>query len=119
MVCNYRLFRIIFLSLLLALAHAVLAQTLKPGPISEAIASRHAYVYGTADNPAPAEAVKRRNPFGIGSPDLLVGMKDYILFKGSVENLIVEGRFDRNWRVPEADATKMAAGGAVTFSGRQ
>jgi len=32
MVCNYRLFRIIFLFLLLVLAHAVLAQPLKPEP---------------------------------------------------------------------------------------
>ena len=56
--------------------------------------------------PAPRN---RRNPFGIGAPDVLVGMKDYILFKGSVETPVVEGRFDRNWRVTEADAAKLAA----------
>ena len=39
MVCNYRLFRIIFLFLLLVLAHAVLAQTPKPEPQVTAIFS--------------------------------------------------------------------------------
>jgi predicted esterase len=61
----------------------------------------------------------RRNPFGIGAPDVLVGMKDYILFKGSVDSPVVEGRFDRNWRITEADAAKMTASGVVTFNGRQ
>ena len=32
MVCNYRFFRIVFIFLLLAFAHAALGQTLKPGP---------------------------------------------------------------------------------------
>jgi hypothetical protein len=41
--------------------------------------------------------------------------KDYILFKGSLENVVAEGRFDRNWRVPEAEAQKMTATGAVTI----
>ena len=46
-------------------------------------------------------------------------MKDYILFKGSVDSPVVEGRFDRNWRITEADAAKLTASGAVTFNGRQ
>jgi hypothetical protein len=39
---------------------------------------------------------------------------DYILFKGSLANTVVEGRFDRNWKLPAADAAKMTATGAVS-----
>lgn len=38
---------------------------------------------------------------------------DYILFKGSLAHVVAEGRFDRNWKLPPPDATKMAATGAV------
>ena len=33
---------------------------------------------------------------------------DYILFKGSLENVVAEGRFDRNWKIP-ADAAAQTA----------
>jgi hypothetical protein len=69
-----------------------------------------------ATSPLPRN---RRNPFGIGAPDLLIGLKDYLLFKGTIETPVAEGRFDRNWRVPDADAARMTASGAVSFSGRQ
>ncbi|MGH9633007.1 MAG: hypothetical protein ACRD7E_32290, partial [Bryobacteraceae bacterium] len=39
---------------------------------------------------------------------------DYILFKGGLENVVVEGYFDRNWKLPPADAKKMQETGAVT-----
>ncbi|HLK48628.1 MAG TPA: alpha/beta hydrolase-fold protein [Bryobacteraceae bacterium] len=39
---------------------------------------------------------------------------DYILFKGSLAHVVAEGRFDREWKMPAADAAKMAATGAVT-----
>jgi poly(3-hydroxybutyrate) depolymerase len=61
----------------------------------------------------------RRNPFGIGAPDLLIGMKDFLLFKGTIETPVAEGRFDRNWRVTDGDAARMTASNAVTFNGRQ
>jgi hypothetical protein len=38
---------------------------------------------------------------------------DYILFKGSLQHVVAEGRFDRNWKLPPADAQKMIATGAV------
>lgn len=38
---------------------------------------------------------------------------DYILFKGSLANVIAEGRFDQNWRVPADAAEKMRATGTV------
>ncbi|MEK7403923.1 MAG: phospholipase [Acidobacteriota bacterium] len=44
---------------------------------------------------------------------LLQGFQDFILFQGSLENVIAEGRFDRNWKVPAEAAAKMLATGAV------
>lgn len=38
---------------------------------------------------------------------------DYILFKGSLAHVVAEGRFDREWKAPAAEARKMAATGAV------
>ncbi|HKQ03920.1 MAG TPA: alpha/beta hydrolase-fold protein [Blastocatellia bacterium] len=66
--------------------------------------------------PAPRN---RRNPFGIGAPDLLLGMKDYLLFKGTIDTPVAEGRFDGSWRMPDGDAARMTASGAVTLNGRQ
>jgi predicted esterase len=45
---------------------------------------------------------------------LLQTFGDYILFKGSLVNVVAEGRFDRNWKVPPEAAAKMAATGTVT-----
>lgn len=44
---------------------------------------------------------------------LLMGFPDYILFKGSLEDVVAEGRFDRNWKLAGADAEKLCAAGAV------
>jgi pimeloyl-ACP methyl ester carboxylesterase len=46
-------------------------------------------------------------------PDLLGSFGDYILFKGSLDNVIAEGRFDSNWKLPAPDAEKIRATGAV------
>ena len=46
---------------------------------------------------------------------LLQSFGDYILFKGSLANVVAEGRFDRNWKVPPDAAAKMAATGTVTI----
>jgi hypothetical protein len=51
-----------------------------------------------------------------GPPGMLMDFKDYLLFKGSADNAIVEGRFDHNWRLPASDAEKMKATGAVSFT---
>jgi hypothetical protein len=41
-------------------------------------------------------------------------MQDYIVYKGSPDNVVAQGRFDNNWRVPADDAEKIKATGAVT-----
>ncbi|HEX8985492.1 MAG TPA: alpha/beta hydrolase-fold protein [Bryobacteraceae bacterium] len=46
---------------------------------------------------------------------LLGGFGDFILFKGSLENVIAEGRFDRRWKLPPEDAAKIRATGAVNI----
>src|SRR5205085_6374312 len=45
---------------------------------------------------------------------LLDGFGDYILFKGSLSNVVAEGRFDRNWKVPADALPKLLAPGTVT-----
>ncbi len=41
---------------------------------------------------------------------------DFILFRGGLDNVIVEGRFDNQWRLPPDAAEKMRATGAVELS---
>jgi hypothetical protein len=45
---------------------------------------------------------------------LLRSFGDYVLFKGSLKNVVAEGRFDRNWKVPADAAPKLLAPGTVT-----
>jgi pimeloyl-ACP methyl ester carboxylesterase len=45
--------------------------------------------------------------------ELLPAFGDFILFKRSIKDVVVEGRFDRNWKVPAEAATKLAAAGVV------
>jgi pimeloyl-ACP methyl ester carboxylesterase len=46
---------------------------------------------------------------------LLSTFGDYILFKGSLANIVAEGRFDSNWKMPAETAAKMRAAGTVTI----
>ena len=39
---------------------------------------------------------------------------DYLVFKGSLAHVVVEGRFDREWKLPADAAAKIAATGTVT-----
>jgi pimeloyl-ACP methyl ester carboxylesterase len=47
------------------------------------------------------------DPFAPRQLRLLQTFSDYILFKGSLSNVVAEGRFDRNWKVPTAAASKL------------
>jgi len=46
-------------------------------------------------------------------PAMAASFGDYALFKGSLEDIVVNGRFDPQWRMPSEDAAKMKATGAV------
>ena len=52
-----------------------------------------------------------RSPFHV-----LQRFGDYILFKGSLEQVIAAGRFDRDWNMPAAEAAKMSATQAVVIT---
>ena len=46
---------------------------------------------------------------------VLTRFGDYVLFKGSLENVVAEGRFDKHWKLTAADSEKMKATGAVVI----
>jgi predicted esterase len=46
---------------------------------------------------------------------VLLTFGDYILFKGSLENVVAEGLFDRNWKAPAEAAAKMRETGTVVI----
>ena len=46
---------------------------------------------------------------------VLESLGDYVLFRGSLEHVVAEGRFDRNWRLPAAQEKPLAESGAVTI----
>jgi pimeloyl-ACP methyl ester carboxylesterase len=60
-----------------------------------------------------AEAGRSANRYQPQPLAELATFGDYILFKGSLANVVAEGRFDRAWTISAADMTKMTATGAV------
>ena len=63
-----------------------------------------------------AEEAKRGGyPFAPQSYRVLSTFGDYVLFKGSLAEVVAEGRFDRNWKVTPEAARKMQATGTVTI----
>jgi hypothetical protein len=62
---------------------------------------------------APANPPVRRLNFASGAALALNNFGDYILFKDSPATPVAEGRFDADWKLPAADAEKLAASGVV------
>ncbi|HEY2018629.1 MAG TPA: alpha/beta hydrolase-fold protein [Bryobacteraceae bacterium] len=60
------------------------------------------------------EANRGGPPFAPPQDRLLRTFGDYIFFKGSLANVVAEGRFDRNWKVPPDAAAKILASGTAT-----
>ena len=54
-------------------------------------------------------------PFAPPPLRLLSTFGDYVLFKGSLANVVAEGRFDRDWKLPEQARERLAASGTVTL----
>lgn len=52
-------------------------------------------------------------PFIAAPYRTLQSFGDFILFKGGLDNVVVEGRFDRKWKFPPEAAAKLRATGAV------
>jgi poly(3-hydroxybutyrate) depolymerase len=64
--------------------------------------------------PAAPTGGRGRGGFSFGPAQVFNTMQDYIVYKGSPDNVVAQGRFDNNWRVPADDAEKIKATGAVT-----
>jgi pimeloyl-ACP methyl ester carboxylesterase len=65
-----------------------------------------------------AEPVKRGQLAFLPPVSILNTFPDYVLFKGGLDNIVAEGRFDREWRVPAAEAAKIMATGAAEVRSR-
>ncbi len=64
-----------------------------------------------------ADQARRGGPqFAPDQYSLLSTFGDYVLFKGSLANVIAEGRFDNNWKVPPADAPKLLTSGTLLIA---
>src|SRR5207245_4899204 len=80
------------------------------------VGSRYALVNSGLAWWTGAEQVRRPAFHFMHAPaSVLDTFGDYILFKGSLENVIAEGRFDRNWKLPPDAADRMMATGAVVI----
>jgi poly(3-hydroxybutyrate) depolymerase len=60
------------------------------------------------------EAHRGGPPFSPDRYRLLSTFGDYILFKGSLANVVAEGRFDTTWKLPPAESAKLLSSGTVT-----
>ncbi len=60
----------------------------------------------------------KRPGLPVSSPPwrVLENLGDFILFRGGIDNVIVEGRFDNEWRLPSDAKVKMLSTGAVEIS---
>ncbi|NSW95138.1 MAG: phospholipase, partial [Bacteroidales bacterium] len=45
--------------------------------------------------------------------DMLKNFQDFILFKDSPDNVIIQGRFDNNWKIPAEAAAVLKASGVI------
>jgi hypothetical protein len=39
---------------------------------------------------------------------------DYLVFRGGLKNVLAEGRFDRDWKMPKDAAERLRSSGVVT-----
>ncbi len=64
-----------------------------------------------------AEQAKRPGlPFVPEKLRVLQGLGDYILFRGSLEDVVAEGQFGRDWKLSPAEAERMQALGSVRLN---
>lgn len=54
-------------------------------------------------------------PFLRAPVHVLAGFGDFVLFKGSLADVVAEGTFDSNWKLKPEQAARLAGSGAVTL----
>jgi predicted esterase len=62
-----------------------------------------------------ADVDRGGDPFAPPAFRLLTTFEDFILFRGSLADVVAEGYFDRNWKVPPDASAKMLAAGTVNI----
>jgi hypothetical protein len=60
-----------------------------------------------------AEFVSGGLPFVPEKLRVLLGLEDYVLFKGTFDNVVAAGRFERDWTLSKTAAEKLRSTGAV------
>lgn len=64
-----------------------------------------------------ADRVRRGGPRFLASPlAVMESLGDFVLFRGSLENVVAEGRFDENWKLTEGSRQALAASGIVRLA---
>ncbi|MDX8338949.1 alpha/beta hydrolase-fold protein [Draconibacterium sp. IB214405] len=65
----------------------------------------------------PKAAAEGQGGFSLspGKGGALDGLPDFILFKGTPDNVISSGYFDNNWEIPETEKSKLKSSGVVTL----
>ncbi len=70
----------------------------------------------TGGTPPPRPNISEGIDFFAPAQRALTKWGDFILFKGDPSNIVVQGRFDDQWRFTAADAEKLKATGVVAVS---
>jgi enterochelin esterase-like enzyme len=68
----------------------------------------------TPKQPTNDQQGNMRMQFMGGPRDVLGTLPDFILFKNTPDEIISQGRFDNEWKLPPAELDKMKASGVVT-----
>ena len=86
-----------------------------PPPVNASQPGQAPVTNQTASTPAKPP-IRTLSKSGAGA---LYDFKDFLLFKDTKENVITEGYFDQNWKLPVEGVEKLKASGVVTISDNQ
>lgn len=68
---------------------------------------------------AGAEMARRGGLRFLTAPNQLIdSFGDFIFFKGSLENVVTEGNFDRDWKLPAEARSRMAESGVIRMAAK-
>lgn len=61
----------------------------------------------------PAQAAQGGMAFSTSASNALAGLKDFILFRNTPDQVISEGYFNSNWEIPAGEKAKLEASGVI------